>query len=229
MLKRLLMILLLVVFLPMLIVGCGGQTEPAVDLPEEPEAATAPDPVLGVIVGYSEAGSDYLITMLIDGNEEELPISEDLYANVVEEWEHYSHWGLYQATFDAEGVVTGLEYGMGVADIIGIFSDYYSDKELSDVIEVEANTVTIISTDYLLDSDDPDDLPGFSTEVNDSLTPAVGESFELSDYVIVYVEGSDGLFFTGDTSYIDSPGYDYVEFYDVDGNFLYDIVVVWLV
>ncbi len=215
--------------------GCGGEQEQVADVPSEPEVveeeeqAEIPAPVLGVIVGNAEGGSNPTITMLVDGSPKELPLVADLYPLVVTDWDHYSHWGLYQAEFNSEGLVFSLEYGLGVEDIIGIFADYYDEKEMPDVIAVDGNTVTIISIDYLLDSDDPDDLPGFSTEINESLTPAVGESFTLSPSVIVYVEGPDGLFYTGDVSYIDAPGYDYVEFYDVDGDLIYDIVIVWLV
>ncbi len=232
--KKIILFLLLAAFL-LVIAGCGGQQDTAEEVPgelqetDEQEQAASPVPLLGVIIGHAEEGEDPVVTMLVDGKPVELPVTADLLAMVVEEWDHYSHWGLYQAEFDSEGVVFSLEYGLGVADIIGIFADYYAEKEMPDVIAVDGNTVTIISVDYLLDSDDPDDLPGFSTEINENLTPAVGESFELSPDMIVYVEGPDGLFFTGDSSYIDAPGHDYVEFYDVDGDLIYDIVIVWLV
>ncbi|MDZ4132809.1 MAG: hypothetical protein U1E11_06690 [Dethiobacteria bacterium] len=235
--KRFSWLVLIVILAAFLVSGCGGSGNDVADppaVPEEPEVevpaeVTAPDPVIGVIVGHNETDQGFTVSMLVDGNPIDLMVEEALYLLVVEDWDHYSHWGLYQAVFDADGYVISLEYGEGVEDIIGIFADYYAEKEMPDVISFADNTVTIISIEYLLDSDDPDDLPGFSTIINDNLTPAVGESFTISTDVIVYVEGEDGLFMNGNTSLISAPGYDFVEFYDVDGDLVYDIVIVWLV
>ncbi|SDL01233.1 copper amine oxidase N-terminal domain-containing protein [Natronincola ferrireducens] len=182
---------------------------------------------LGVVVGYNDI--DSTVSMLINGGLTVYPTEEILFVDVVESWDHYSHWGLYEAGVDAEGIMVTIEYGEGVVDTVGIFADFYTDKTLADVLSVEGNTITLIGVEYFLDSDDPDDLPGFSTNVNENLTPANGENIQLANDVLVYVEGEDGLFVVGDVSMIQSNLYDYVEFYDVDGDLIYDIVIVWLI
>ena len=185
--------------------------------------------VLGVVTAVNAPGEEPLVGMLVDGKFISYPAAETLAAQVQEDWDHYSHWGLYQAGFNAAGTMVSLEYGEGVADIVGIFADYYTERTLADVLLVEGNTVTLMGVEYLLDSDDPEDLPGFSTEINDQLTPANGEIIQLSEDVVVYVEGEDGLFTLGTIELIDGDAFDYVEFYDVDGDLVYDIVIVWLI
>lgn len=142
------MFVLIAAFL-FLVAGCGGQTGDLVediseDVAQEEDAQEeaveesverkAASEVLGVVVGFSESTDSPAITMLVDGSPEEYPVDDDIYQLVVEDWDHYSHWGLYQALIDDSGIVFSLEYGEGVADIIGIFSDYYTGKELPDVI-----------------------------------------------------------------------------------------------
>jgi len=200
--------------------GCGGGGT---------ETALPSEPVIGVIVGHAAGDDGNTVTMLVGGEAVDYAVTEEMYEGLVANWEEYSHWGLYQAEFNDEGAVNSLEYGAGVVDIIGIYADKYAKKELPDVISFADDTVTFTNVELLLDSDDPDDLPGFSTEVNEDLTPANGESFAVSPEAVVYVEGSDGLFMTGDTGYINGAGYDYIEFYDIDGDGVYDIVIVWLV
>ena len=219
--KKTLTILVTVGMVAGLAAGCGGGGGD--------EAATPAGPVLGVIVGHAEGEEGGTVTMLVDGVPVDYPVTKEMYEGLVTNWEEYSHWGLYQAQFNADGAVSSLEYGDGVVDIIGIYADKYAKKELPDVLAFADDTVTFVNVDNLLDSDDPEDLPGFSTEVNESLTPANGESFVLSPEAMVYVEGADGLFMRGDTGYITGAGYDYVEFYDIEGDGVYDIVIVWLV
>ena len=81
----------------------------------------------------------------------------------------------------------------------------------------------------MLESDDPDALAGFDTIINTQLTPANGETIQLSDEVVVYVEGEDGLFQVGDVEAAMGEAYDYVELYDLDGDLIYDMVIVWLI
>ncbi|WP_343184662.1 copper amine oxidase N-terminal domain-containing protein [Anoxynatronum sibiricum] len=185
--------------------------------------------LLGVIIETTWDDTRPLIALLVDGELFKYEADFDLFETVIEEWDHYSHWGLYEAGFDDYDRVVTLEYGEGVADIVGIFADYYAEKTLADIFEIDGNIVTLTSIDDLLNSEDPDDLPGFSTIMNDQLTPANGDVMMLSEEVVVYVEGDDGIFFTGTIDMIGLSFYDYVELYDTDGDLIYDIVILWLI
>jgi hypothetical protein len=196
-------------------------SDPVMEVPQVTDSA------LGVVTAYNETAVS--VTMLIDGMPVTYPVESSLFTDIVESWDHYSHWGLYEAGLDPDGRLISLEYGEGVADIIGIFADYYTERTLADVLSADGTTVTLIGVEYLLDSDDPDDLPGFSTEINSNLTPANNETIELSANVQIYVEGEDGLFTVGSLSQIDGDSYDYIEFYDINGDLVYDIVIIWLI
>lgn len=204
----------------------GWEDEDEWEDPEIPEAVSFQ---LGVVVGTDLLEETQTITMLIDGEEAVFEASEYLFGEVLDDWFHYSHWGLFQAGFTEDMILVSLEYLEGVEDYIGIFADYYADKTLADVLSVEGLTVTLVGVEYMLDSDDPEDLPGFDTMINTQLTPENGETIQLAEGVVVYVEGEDGLFRLGEVADIQGDAYDYVEFYDIEGDFVYDIVIVWRV
>lgn len=170
-----------------------------------------------------------MITFLTNGNEIHFKADESLYWEVVADWDYYSHWGLFQAGLSQDMTLVSLEYLEGVEDYIGVFADFYAEKSLADVLAVEDLTVTFVGVEYLLDSDDPEDLPGFDTMINTQLTPENGETILLSEEIVVYVEGDDGIFQVGEVADIQGDAYDYVEFYDTDGDLVYDIVIVWLI
>ncbi|SMP48798.1 copper amine oxidase N-terminal domain-containing protein [Anoxynatronum buryatiense] len=203
--------------------------EIAMDVDEYEEDIVLASSLLGVIVDAGWEDTLPYIVLLVDGETERFEATSDLLETVIDEWDHYSHWGLYEAEFDEFDRVVTLEYGEGVADIIGIFADFYTEKTLADVLDSDGNHIMLISVDNLLNSDDPEDLPGFSTIINNQLTPADGDIIILSENVVVYVEGDDGIFVTGNVDMIDDHLYDYVELYDIDGDLIYDIVVIWLI
>ncbi|SMP57170.1 Copper amine oxidase N-terminal domain-containing protein [Anoxynatronum buryatiense] len=196
-------------------------------LPPEPPAAVSY--LHGVVVDAQWIEEDPVITLLVNGEEETYEVHPTTYWDVVEDWDYYSHWGLFQAGFSDEMILVSLEYLEGVAEYVGIFADYEDEKTLADVLALEGNLLTFIGVEHLLDSDDPDALAGFDTIINTQLTPANGETIQLSDDVVVYVEGEDGLFQVGDPEAMVGDAYDYVELYDIDGDLVYDIVIVWLI
>ena len=185
--------------------------------------------LLGVVVEATWDESVPSIGLLVNGELVRFEADLRLFENVIEEWDHYSHWGLYEAGLDESDRVVYLEYGEGVADITGIFADFYSEKTLADVLNVDGNIVMFTNVDGLLNSDDPDDLPGFSTMINDQLIPANGDIIRVSENAVAYVEGADGIFIKGSLDLINSSNYDYVEFYDIEGDLVYDIVIIWLI
>ena len=185
--------------------------------------------LLGVVVETTWDESVPSIGLLVNGELVRFEADLGLFENVIDEWDHYSHWGLYEAGFDESDRMVYLEYGEGVADITGVFADFYSEKTLADVLNVDGNIVMFTNVDGLLNSDDPDDLPGFSTMINDQLIPANDDIIRVSENAVVYVEGADGIFINGTLDLINSSSYDYVEFYDIEGDLVYDIVIIWLI
>ncbi|MEN1760727.1 copper amine oxidase N-terminal domain-containing protein [Anoxynatronum sibiricum] len=194
-----------------------------------PETPAAVSYLHGVVIDAYWLVEDPAITLLVKGEEMTFEAHPSTYWDVVEDWDYYSHWGLFHAGFSEEMTLVSLEYLEGVEEYIGIFADYEDAKTLADVLALEGNLLTFIGVEHLLDSDDPDALAGFDTIINTQLTPANGETIQLSDDVVVYVEGEDGLFQVGDVEAAMGEAYDYVELYDLDGDLIYDMVIVWLI